>query len=152
MEPQIRLFPHSPEEFVTADVLTGWLITSLRARGGRYQLRSRNSVEALAAGSVVLFRHAHHIVGEAVVTTYLRDHEEEDTTLMGSVVRYESLVIFAPSSIRLYSPPLPVKRIQELIGDHPNISAHAGHYYILRDWAIYPRILAEVLAEGGFIH
>jgi uncharacterized protein (DUF488 family) len=34
--PHIRLFPHSKEEFPSLDLLTTWLLTALKARGGRY--------------------------------------------------------------------------------------------------------------------
>jgi hypothetical protein len=52
----IRIFPHSKEEFPSLDMLTTWLLTALKARGGRYLIRSANAVADLPTGSLVLFR------------------------------------------------------------------------------------------------
>lgn len=40
----LRIFPHSKQEFATADDLRSWLVTALKARGGRYLLRSNQGV------------------------------------------------------------------------------------------------------------
>src|ERR1700681_1483322 len=98
--PHIRIFPHSKEEFPSLDMLTTWLLTALKARGGRYLIRSAKSVADLPPGSIVLFRYGHVIVGEAVVSRYVRE-SHDDRMLLGQETQYEAHVAFCPSSIRL---------------------------------------------------
>ena len=77
-------------------------------------------------------------------------------TLLGEEGEYGAQVTFASSSIRLYSPPLPVSQIQR--HTKKDISSSAQPYYKL-DWDTYGRILMEVVSgrdqaettEGGFI-
>lgn len=144
----IRIFPHSKEEFPSLDMLTTWLLTALKARGGRYLIRSSKSVADLPLGSIVLFRYGHVIVGEAVVYSYVRE-SRNDRTLLGQETEYEAYVEFSPSSIRVLLPPLPVEELQSIIGDSLNVMASAQPYYKLEDWSVYPKLLAAHIGNAG---
>lgn len=136
----IRIFPHSKEEFATADELRTWLVTALKARGGRYLLRS--SQGSIPSGSIVLFRHGNEIIGEAVVEEdfVAKSIKEGDFT-------YEGFIKFAPSSIRVYVGSLPIKALEELAQRDFSV---ARTYYKIEDWALYSRILSEVVKEGFY--
>src|SRR6516162_4875190 len=112
----IRVFPHSKDEFPSLDMLTTWVLTALKARGGRYMIRSGDRIADLPAGFVVLFRYGHVIVGEAVVFRYVRD-SRNDRTLLGQEMQYEAHVEFSPSSIRLFVRPVPIEELQAILGD-----------------------------------
>jgi hypothetical protein len=146
--PQIRIFPHSKDEFPSLDMLTTWLLTALKARGGRYMIRSAERVADLPTGSLVLFRYGHVLVGEAVVVRYVRGSVNH-RTLLGQETQYEAHVEFSPSSIRVFVPPLPVEELQAIIGDSPNIVASAMPYYKLEDWGLYPKLLAAHISNAG---
>ena len=151
MAPHIRIFPHSREEFPSVDTLTTWLLTGLKASGGRYLLVRRNAVDELPSGSLVLFRHGQVVVGEAIVTEYRRDWPERSRTLLGEERQYEACVRFSPGSIRLYAPPVCVQDLQSFIGESPNIIPSAQPYFKIEDWNVYPRLLAHVSKSGTFI-
>jgi hypothetical protein len=154
--PQVRIFPHSQAEFPSKDLLMTWLLTGLRGRGGVYHLTSADAVADLPPGSIVLFRYGHEIIGEAVVCKGKETGSAAGRSLLGQEGEYAARVIFAPSSIRLYSPPLPVKQIQQYT--EKDISSSAQPYYKL-DWDVYGRILRAVVsprdqsagAVGAFI-
>jgi hypothetical protein len=148
--PQVRIFPHSrTKEFPSEDLLMTWLLNGLRGRGGVYHLRSVDAVANLSPGSIVLFRYSQIIVGEAVVWK-----EKETTpatkerTLMGDEVEYPAHITLAPSSIRLYSPPLPVEDIQQ----HVKKDIGSAQPYHILDWQSYAWILKEVVSRGGFVY
>jgi hypothetical protein len=134
------------------ELLMMWLLTSLRGRGGIYHLRDANAVKDLRRGSVVLFRCQHNIVGEAIVSKEKEIYSEKlrDRTLLGEEEEYEAQVTFAPSSIRLYSPPLPASYIQLLLGNTKDIMTFPGAYAEL-DWCFYSQILEEVVSRGTFV-
>ncbi|HXC44818.1 MAG TPA: hypothetical protein VNY51_15010 [Candidatus Dormibacteraeota bacterium] len=121
-----------------------WLLTGLRGRGGVYHLTSADAVADLPPGSIVLFRYGHEIIGEAVVRKGKETGSVTGRTLLGEDGEYAARVTFAPSSIRLYSPPLPVKQIQQYT--EKDISSSAQPYYKL-DWCVYGRILKEVVSR-----
>jgi hypothetical protein len=148
---QLRIFPHSQEEFPTEDSLRTWLLTALRGRGGVYHLRHRDSVKSVPPGTVVLFRYGNRIVGEAVVCKDKEVFAEalRDRTLAGVVTEYGAQVTFVPSSIRLYAPPVPVERLQPHINDK-DVVVYPGAYTNL-EWAIYGVVLQEVVSNGTFI-
>jgi hypothetical protein len=150
---QLRLFPHSHLEFPSMELLTMWLLNGLRARGGVYHLRNANAFKDLSRGSVVLFRWEHRIVGEAVVwkeKEVFKQKLKDWLLLGGREEEYEAQVTFAPSSIRLYAPPLPAQFVQDLLGASKDIKTYPGAYVEL-DWDLYAAILAEVVAKGTFI-
>jgi hypothetical protein len=154
--PQVRIFPHSQTEFPSKDLLMTWLLIGLRGRGGVYHLTSADAVASLPPGSIVLFRYGHEIIGEAVVRKGKEVQRAGGRTLLGDDGEYAAQVTFAPSSIRLYSPPLPVKQIQQ--HTEKDISSSAQPYYKL-DWDVYGHILKEVVSgrdesdatDGAFI-
>jgi hypothetical protein len=151
MEPsQVRIFPHSQNEFPSEDTLRAWLLTGLPGRGGVYHLRNADAVRDLAVGSVVLFRYGHRIVGEAIVWKPKENLPEKvkDRTLTGEEQEYGAQITFAPSSIRVYAPPLPVEIIQQHITK--DVVKFAGAYTEL-DWSIYAKVLQEVVARGTFV-
>jgi len=149
-DPHIRIFPHSKEEFPSVDSLTTWLLNGLKARGGTYHMRSSKAVKDLEAGSIVLFRYHDKIVGEGVVSNYIKG-AASDKTIAGEDVEYEARTVFSPSSIRVYSPPVDIEALQSLIGDQPNIVPSAQPYFIINDWSVYPRLLALVIQQGTFM-
>jgi hypothetical protein len=130
--PHIRVFPHSTDEFPSLGMLTTWLLTALKARGGRYLIRSAKAVPDLPTGSVVLFRCGHVIVGEAVVFTYVHD-SAKNRTLLDQEMEYEAHGEFSPASIRLFVPPFPVEVLQSIMGDSLNIATSAQPYYKLEN-------------------
>src|SRR6266487_6319741 len=123
--PQIRIFPHSKEEFPSEDSLRTWLLTALRGRGGVYYLLNRDAVRDLPPGSIVLFRYGQKIVGEAVVRKEKEPFNGTSRTLAGKEEEYEAQVTFPSSSIRLYAPPLPVENID----CDRDLVTFAGGYY-----------------------
>ena len=148
--PHIRIFPHSREEFPSVDSLTTWLLTGLKARGGVYHMRSSSYVKDLETGSIVLFRHGDKIVGEGVVSAHVKG-VAPDKTLAGEEVAYEARTIFSPSSIRLFSPPIQIEALQNLIGPEPNMIPSAQPYFKIDDWTISPRLLALQVKQGTFL-
>jgi hypothetical protein len=145
--PHIRIFPHSQEEFPSLDALQTWLLTALKARGGMYHLRSRKAAAELPAGSIVLFRYSDGLIGEGIVRDYTRESHTE-RMLNGQEQVYEALVTFAPDSIRLFAPPFPVEELQKIVGEALPIMIPNG-YYIIRDWGVYPRLLAAHIGKAG---
>lgn len=136
----IRIFPHSREEFSSADDLRTWLLTALKARGGRYFLRSTQG--SIPTGSIVLFRHGDEIIGEAVVEN---DFVSREMSEKG--VTYEGFIKFAPSSIRTYVGALSIESLGKLAGRD---FSGARPYYKIEDWTLYPKILSEVVKEGFY--
>jgi hypothetical protein len=114
MEPYIRILPHGPDEFPSMDHIQAWLLNGLRGRAGKYLFQTKR-VDELPTGSVVLFRYWDWIVGEGVVCQPPVWEPERDRTWSGKEVEYAGRVLFAPSSVRLYCPPLPVQRLQDLM-------------------------------------
>jgi hypothetical protein len=149
--PHIRIFPHSQLEFPSRDTLTTWLLTGLKARGGRYLLVSKDAVAELTPGSLVLFRYGQVVVGEAIVSEYRRDSSVAERNLVGDDQKYEACVWLSPSSIRVYAPPVAIEALQSFIGESPNIIPSAQPYFKIEDWNMYPRLLAHVAKSGTFI-
>jgi hypothetical protein len=148
--PHIRIFPHSQEEFPAEEALTMWLLTGLKARGGKYLLRSSKAIADLPVGSIVLFRYGRVIVGEAVVLRYALE-PTKDRTLTGKEYEYQAYVKFSPSSIRVYAPPIRVDTLQSFIGDSPNIVPSAQPYFKIEDWTVYPRLIGKIAVSGAFL-
>src|SRR5262249_35896187 len=114
MSLQVRIFPHSKEQFPSEDSLRTWLLTSLRGRGGVYYLKDARQISEVSPGCVVLFRYDKNIVGEAVVWKEKDPFREpmKNKTLTGDEAEYTGCITFHPSSIRLYAPPVPVNAVQ----------------------------------------
>ena len=149
--PQLRIFPHSPKEFPSEDSLRIWLLGGLRGRGGLYHLLSADRVAELPPGSVVLFRYGQRIIGEAVVSSpyeVLAEKARDKTTYGGEEEEYAAQVTFAPSSVRLYAPPLPLEQIEQYTDK--DLRTYAGVYPILT-WDIYAHVLEWVASRGAFI-
>jgi hypothetical protein len=149
--PHIRIFPHNQNHFPSIDTLTTWLLTSLKARGGKYLLKSKDAVANLPPGSLVLFRYDKVVVGEAVVIEHSRDDPSVKRTLAGNNMEYEGSVLFCPSSIRIYAPPVGIELLQGFIGESPNLIPSALPYFKIEDWNVYPMLLAHVAKSGTFI-
>ena len=140
---KLRIFPHSQKEFPSAESLTIWLVTALLTRGGVYYLKSAKAVRDLPVGSVVLFRHGESIVGEGVISEgkALFRQKVKGKTFLGEDEEYDAQFTFAPSSIRLYSPPLRIEFLQE--HTEKDLLAYARAYVEL-NWSVYGLVLAEV--------
>jgi hypothetical protein len=146
-KPHIRIFPHDPDQFPTIHKLTTWLLGQLCDRGGLYRVRRNSKVSGVPTGSVALFRYGNYIVGEAIVAEELRPLTIEHQALRGVDDGYDRVITFAPSSVRLYDPALPVNCIRT----EKNLMTYAGAYAHFEDWSIYPEILAAVVKEGRFV-
>jgi hypothetical protein len=145
----IRIFPHSREEFPLQRDLAAWLMTGLRANGGKYLITNRtqtgtNRPDELPAGSVALFRYGDNLLGEAVVRSYTKkpDTDPDDKA------SYVAKVIFAPSSIRIYSPPVPVGVLATIVGDDDRFNLPFS-YHQIDDWTVYPALL-DAHMSGDF--
>ncbi len=148
--PQVRIFPHNRKEFPLEDSLRTWLLSGLRRRDGLYYLVDPNAVKDMSCGSIALFRYADRIVGEAIVSDEEESLSEPVTklTLSGDQVAYDARITFAPSSIRLYAPPLLVEGIQPF--EDQDIM-FPSTYHLLK-WETYGRILQQqTLSRGGFV-
>jgi len=142
-EQVVKILPHSPKEFETADDLANWLGTELRARGGQYHVVTMSRRYEMCPGSVCLFMKDKRIVGEGVVKESIRKYEgNEISPTTGRV--YEGTIIFEPSSLRRYARPLELDLVQQVSRRRitPRFVQSLG-------WADYGRLLAEV-AKTGF--
>jgi hypothetical protein len=148
---QLSVFPHNPGsrfEFETQASFTAWLMTGIKAVGGKYLITNQSSErpyrpEDLPAGSIVLFRYHDNLVAEAVVRHYTREpgKDADDGT------EYAAKVIFAPSSIRVFSPPVPVTVLQKIINDRKDLSGRNSYTRVEEidgevNWMVYPKLLA----------
>lgn len=152
MEPQIRIFPHSRKEFPSDGLLQIWLHSVLRSKGGVYHLKTLNGGKAknLSPGTIVLFRFDKSIVGEAVVQKDISSERGQDMNLLtGKKQDYEGQVTFHPSSIRLYSPPVKLEKIQNFVGKKDVI--RGAQAQIILKWTAYAEILKEVVTNGAFV-
>jgi hypothetical protein len=149
--PQIRIFPHSQQEFPSEDSLLAWLLTGLRGRGGVYHLRNANAVKDPPIGTVVLFRYSQKIVGEAVVWKAKETFSEKvkDRTLTGEEAEYGAQITFAPSSIRLYAPALSIEWLQKQLPEK-DVEKFPAAYHDL-GWTVYAKVLQEVVSRGAFV-
>lgn len=145
--PHIRIFPCSQEEFVSEGAFQTWLMTSLKAGGGTYLLRSDSRVADLAPGSIVLFRYEDHLVGEGVVREYVKE-AHTSRTLAGEERQYEARVTFALGSIRMFTPPMKIEELQQIVGEAIQINSRMP-YYAIRSWDTYPRLLAAHIGRAG---
>ena len=71
--------------------------------------------------------------------------------LSGDTKKYEAHIILIPESIRLYSPPIAVGKLQEFVGSEPSMEVARG-YYIIPDWSVYPKILSQVDESGRLVN
>ena len=123
--PHIQIFPAqtaypSREAFAEA-------LGQLRA-SGEYRLVGGNPIPELPAGSIVLFRYADEVVGEAIVREYVRGAADE------------ARVVLVPGSVRFFKPPLRVEIVQEVIGRDNDLCARGG--YCVIDRGLYLKLLA----------
>ena len=137
----IRIFPHSREEFKTDDELRSWLYNGLRLKDGEYYLRAIRGVGSIPKGSIVLFRFDKDIVGEAIVK-----EDVKKIDIIENGVKYEGMIKFEASSIRIYRRPIKIKFLEKITGRDFSVA----RTYFKIDWNIYPQILAEVVTYGFF--
>lgn len=149
--PQVRIFPHSQQEFPSEDSLRAWLLTGLRGRGGVYYLRNANAVKDPPVGTVVLFRYGQKIIGEALVWKAKETFsgKVKDRTLTGDEAEYGAQITFAPSSVRLYAPPLPIERLQEELPEK-DVEKFPLAYHEL-EWSVYAKVLQQVISQGTLV-
>ena len=133
--PSIRLFPHSQGVFATPEELADWLRTRLGANGGRYRLLRKGPPKELTRGTVVLFRHGNHIIGEAVVDRYNREPFTEEG------VAYTAQVFFKPETIRVFDTPVRVDDLQQVDGVTKNLQG-ANAYTVIEAPSVYERFRA----------
>ena len=123
----VCIFPHSDDEFATADKLRDFLLDELPDddRGGAYLLgklgwKDKNLKARVIPGSLVLFRKHGVIVGDAVV-------KQPITELIPPDRGFYHKIVFDPKSIRVYPTDLHVSRIEAWAGEH----WYAGRYKIV---------------------
>ena len=137
----VRIFPHSRDEFETDDELRSWLHNGLRLRDGEYYLRATKGIGSIPRGSIVLFRFDKDIVGEAIVK---EDVQKVDIIRRG--VKYEGMIKFEASSIRIYRRPIKIKFLENITGRDFSVA----RTYFKIEWDVYRQILAEVVKYGFF--
>ena len=142
-EPLVKILPHSPKEFKTADELANWIGTELKARGGEYLVVHMNRRYEMPSGSVCLFMKDRKVVAEGVVKESLQRYEGKEVSPTTGKP-YEGAMTFEPSSLRRYVRPLELDFVQQISGRNivPRFVQSLG-------WADYGRLLAEV-AKTGF--
>lgn len=116
----VCLFPHSDDEFPSADALRSFLNNKLPStQKGRYLLRrlgwkDKDFKARVIPGSLVLFRKGATIVGEAVVQEPIRGLEPpvQEETELGIPMIYYNDIVFNPQSVRVYTKALPIKMLE----------------------------------------
>jgi len=124
-EPVVCIFPHSDDEFATADELRSFLgdWLSIEESEGRYLLgrlgwKDKDFKAKVTSGSLVLFRKGKDVVGHAMVREPIRelDPPEYGKTEHGVPKDYYHDIIFDPSSVRVYD--LSVESLESWVGHH----------------------------------
>lgn len=96
----------------------------------------------------MLFRHSDFIVGEAIAIE-CDSNTSVSRMLNGKKREYEATITFAPSSVRLFSPPIRIELLQSIIGSSPKIVTARNNYYCIPDLSVHPRLLYEHLKCHG---
>ncbi|MDO8635766.1 MAG: CARDB domain-containing protein, partial [Dehalococcoidia bacterium] len=109
------VFPHSDDEFATADDLRRFLTKELPDREGEYRLRKlgrkdKDFEARVTAGSLVLFRKGEVIVGDAVVQQAIIELDPPEENI------YYYKIVFEPASVRAYQTEVTVDRIEKWSG------------------------------------
>ena len=136
MNSHIRIFPHKDEIFKTKKSLKFFLLTELKKNDGIYHITSLKGIKSVPAGSIVLFRKKNKIVGEAIVKEDIKKINSQD---------YEGIIRFEPSSIRVYSEPIDIEKLQEYTDNNLN---YGQAYHIIEDWSAYQEIIKSVGVNG----
>ena len=122
-EPIVCIFPHSDDEFATADELRSFLCNwlSTEESEGRYLLgklgwKAKDFKAKVIPSSLVLFRKGKDVVGSAVVHEPIRelDPPEHGKTEHGVPKDYYHDIIFDPASVRVYD--LSVESLEHWVG------------------------------------
>jgi len=132
----IRIFPNTRKEFDAEEKLRDWLNDELRLRGGEYHLRTTNGVGSIPAGSIVLFRFEKNIVGHAVVK---KDVVSFNKKIDG--IKYEGMIQFKPSSIKVYKKALPIEFLEKITGRN---FSFGRAYFRIETSDLFHKILAEI--------
>ena len=143
-EPVVKILPHSPKEFKTAEELANWLGTGLKAQGGVYHVVTMSSRYRIPSGSVCLFMKDKKIVGEGIVKESVQKYGGKEISPT-SGKPYEGMITFEPSSLRRYVHPLELDFVQRLSGK--KLTARFLHTL---EWDDYGRLLAEVVKSGFY--
>jgi hypothetical protein len=123
VEPIVCIFPHSDDEFATADELRSflgdWLSTEEskgRYRLGRLGWKDKDFKAKVISCSLVLFRKGKDVVGHAVVHEPIRelDPPEHGKTEHDVPKDYYHDIIFDPQSVRVYD--LSVESLEKWVG------------------------------------
>jgi len=120
----VCVFPHSDDEFPSADALRNFLSNTLpKIQKGRYLLRrlgwkDRDFKARVIPESLVLFRKGAVIVGDAAVQEPIQKLEPpvHDRTEVGIPMIYYHDIVFHPESIRVYTKALPIKTLESWSG------------------------------------
>lgn len=118
-DPLVCVFPHSDDEFLTAEELRDFLTSQLPAGGGEYCLgkvgwKDKDFRVRVVPGSLVLFRKGSVIVGDAVVQRPIikLDPPRHDLTRCGIPTTYFHEIVFDPNSVRAYPTDVQVSAIE----------------------------------------
>ena len=143
-EPVVRVLPHSPKEFESAEELANWVGRELKERGGQYRAPTMSRFSRIPPGSICLFMKDKRIVAEGVVKEAVRKYEGKETSPVTSKC-YEGVITFEPSSLRRYVHPLELDFVQQLIGKRL-IPRFGGKL----TWDDYGKLLSEVVKAGFY--
>lgn len=143
-EPVVKILPHSPKEFKTAEELTNWLGVGLKAQGGVYLVPTMSRRRGIPPGSVCLFMKDKKIVGEGVVKESVQKYEGKEIS-PATGKPFEGMISFEPSSLRRYVRPLELELVQQLSGR--KLTPRFLHSLT---WDDYGNLLAEVVKAGFY--
>jgi hypothetical protein len=113
MTPAIYSFPHSSEEFSSAEELADYLRETLIDNDGRYRLVTASRYTSPRSGDIVLFQKNRRFVGEARIKEGLR-HYERPELVAGH--KYQGYLTFDPDTVRVYEKTTTFDELEERSG------------------------------------
>lgn len=118
----VYLFPHSPKEFPTPQLLGAFLQGELGRRGGVYRVATARGYRRVQVGSLVLFHKNRFLVGQAEVKQSLTPYQG---TIPSPVTDrpYQGQLAFDSSTVTVYARLIPFEEVKRLAGIKINARA-----------------------------
>jgi hypothetical protein len=113
MSPAIYSFPHSSEEFSSAEELADYLRETLVDRDGRYRVVTASRYTSPKSGDIVLFQKDRQVVGEARIKEGLRRYEQPERV---AGHKYQGYITFDPDTVRVYEKTISFDEVEEKSG------------------------------------
>lgn len=141
---EIRIFPNSQQkEFKSAEDLRNYLEADIKSHG-RYNLRSYEPLKEVKIGTLALFRFADGIIGLGEVA----QEPVEDPFIDKNREKYEGYLMFNPSTVKIFDPPLLVKELEEITKMRFH---YKDNFKTERSYYIIPYEFIEPILERGRI-